>query len=95
MRLNNDLATFIKSGLLKIAAESNIYLFGSRTDDSAKGGDIDILCLSQTKIPRRLIREFKIEFYKNFGWRKIDIVNFTYDDNNIFKDITLKQAIEL
>jgi len=95
MRLNNDLATFIKSGFLKITEESNIYLFGSRTDDSAKGGDIDILCLSQTTIPRRLIREFKIEFYKNFGWRKIDIVNFTYDDNNIFKEITLKQAIEL
>lgn len=95
MRLDNEIAKFIKSGLIEIDECSEIYLFGSRTDDTAKGGDIDVLWLTQMKVPQHKIRKFKIKFYKIFGWRKLDIVNFTYHENNVFKDVTLKHAIEL
>ena len=43
MRLPEPKAKFLKDGLLEIQPESEVYLFGSRVDESARGGDIDIL----------------------------------------------------
>jgi len=95
MRLNPEQQDFIRGKLLKIDPKAVIYLFGSRVDDMAKGGDIDILILSESLLERKLIREFKINFYKKFGWQKIDIVNFlTYEDHP-FKNIALENSIQL
>ncbi len=95
MRLSADKAAFIKSGLLEVDPEARISLFGSRTNDQARGGDIDILVLTSKKIPRHKIRSFKIAFYKKFGWQKIDIVNFTHNEENAFKSIACEQAVPL
>lgn len=62
MRLSTKKTQHIKNSLKKLAPESEVYIFGSRADDSAKGGDI---------------------------------VNFTYDQEDVFKDIALSQAVEL
>lgn len=95
MRLSADKAAFIKSGLLNVDPDAKISLFGSRTDDQARGGDIDILVITSKKIPRHKIRTFKISFYKRFGWQKIDIVNFTDEEESIFKSIASEQAVPL
>jgi predicted nucleotidyltransferase len=95
MRLSNQVIQYIKSQLKRIEPESQVYIFGSRADDSAKGGDIDILWLTKEVMPKRTIRMFKIGFYKKFGWQKIDVVNFTFNQNDVFKDIALSQAVEL
>jgi predicted nucleotidyltransferase len=95
MRLSNQLIKYIKTQLKGIEPESQVYIFGSRTDDSAKGGDIDILWLTKEAIPQKTIRVFKIGFYKKFGWQKIDVVNFTFNQKDVFKDIALSHAIEL
>lgn len=95
MRLREDIASFIKSELKKIDPHSEVYLFGSRADDKAKGGDIDILWLTDKKIPKSKVRKLKIGFYKKFGWQKLDIVNITFQENNIFKKIAMQNAIEL
>ncbi|MCF8397570.1 MAG: nucleotidyltransferase domain-containing protein [Bacteroidales bacterium] len=95
MRLSSQKIQFIKNGLKNQAPESEVYIFGSRADDHAKGGDIDILWLTKEKIPQQNTRKFKVEFYKKFGWQKIDIVNFTFNQEDIFKDIALSQAEEL
>ncbi len=68
MRITDEMADFIKTGLKKIEPDSKVYLFGSRTDDQAKGGDIDILWLTSEKIPSSRIRPFRIGFFKKFGW---------------------------
>ena len=95
MRLEKDIIEFIKTGLNQADAKSKIFLFGSRTDDHAKGGDIDVLWLTQSRIPKSQIRAFKVKFYKEFGWRQVDIVNFTFDENENFKELALDQAIAL
>lgn len=95
MRLNPEQQTFIREKLLKIDPKADIYLFGSRVDDKAKGGDIDILILSKSLLAKTLIREFKISFYKKFGWQKIDVVNFLIDEDHPFKNIALENSIQL
>lgn len=95
MRLSIQKTQYIKAELKNISPESEVYVFGSRVDDSVRGGDIDILWLTKEAIPKRKIRKFKIGFYKKFGWQKIDIVNFSFNQKDVFKDIALNQAVEL
>ena len=72
-----------------------MYLFGSRIDDHKKGGDIDLLFLTNERIKGRDIRRFKVGFYQKFGEQKIDVVNFTKLQNHPFKSLALEHAIEL
>lgn len=52
MRLTKDQIQIIRTLLKRqFGAESTIWLFGSRTDDAAKGGDID-LYLEPARLPR-------------------------------------------
>ena len=81
---------FIRETASNLFPGSDIYLFGSRLDDKAKGGDIDLLILSENKIDNKKLREFRIKFYKTFGWQKIDLVNFTRSDNSTFKKLISK-----
>ena len=50
MRLNPEITEFLKAKILEISPEAKIYLFGSRARDEDKGGDIDILILSEHKL---------------------------------------------
>jgi predicted nucleotidyltransferase len=43
MRLSPKIYSSIKSRILELTPNADIFLFGSRVDDSAKGGDIDLL----------------------------------------------------
>lgn len=47
MRLTEQQITIIKSEIEKKDLDAKIYLFGSRVDDNALGGDIDLLVLSK------------------------------------------------
>ena len=95
MRLNTECKNYIKKQLGGIGEDIEIYLFGSRVNDFDKGGDIDILLLSEKPVDRRLIRNFRVGFFKKFGWQKIDIVTFLKGEENTFKKIALENAIKL
>lgn len=95
MRLSNDILNYLLTRGKIIFPGVDIYLFGSRVDDDAKGGDIDLLLLSNNKLSKSILREFRVEFYKRFGWQKIDLVNFTKDENSTFKNIALQNAIKI
>ena len=41
MRLNQNYIRVIKQAFFEVFNKGDIYLFGSRVDDSKKGGDID------------------------------------------------------
>ena len=92
MRLNPEIKAFIKETAEKLFPEAEIYLFGSRLNDMERGGDIDLLLLTEKKIEAKKMRNFRINFYKKFGWQKIDLVNFTKADNTAFKKLVLTKA---
>lgn len=95
MRINKDMQLFFKQEVQKINPEARVYLFGSRTDDTKKGGDIDILILSPEKIDMRKIIQLRVKLYQQFGEQKLDVVNFTYHEQSPLKDIILEDAILL
>lgn len=93
MRLDPGIRFFIKDYFSTTSA--CVYLFGSRVCDTAKGGDIDIMILSEKKIEHSQLRVFRREFFKKFGFRKIDIVNYTFGEESTFKSIISANAIKL
>ena len=95
MRLDDEIKDFLKQAIGEKIPGAELYLFGSRTDDEAKGGDIDLMILTTNPIEKKILRPIRIEFFKKFGWQKLDLVNFTKDDNSVFKRIIQTTAIEL
>jgi predicted nucleotidyltransferase len=55
--------------------DTKIYLFGSRLDDTKKGGDIDLLISFSDKsdLPNFRRLDFLVELKKQIGDRKIDV----------------------
>jgi predicted nucleotidyltransferase len=92
MRLKPEIKAFIKETATRLFPDSDIYLFGSRTDENKRGGDIDILLLSENKIENKVLRHFRLDFYKKFGWQIIDLDNLTTRDNSTFKKLILPNA---
>ena len=95
MRLDQNTANYLKELIQAEIPGSTICLFGSRAEDNARGGDIDLMILSHKPADKRIIRKIRVEFIKKFGWRKIDLVNFTYSDNSSFRKLIGINCIEL
>jgi len=85
----------IKNLVSGLVPDSECYLFGSRTLDDAKGGDIDLLLITQDKIPLRQILMLRREILNRIGEQKIDIVNFPRTSNHPFLKIAMDGAIQL
>ena len=92
--MNQNEIKILKDTLFIMSKEAKIYLFGSRTDDSKKGGDIDLLVLSDT-LSKKDIRKLRIEFIKNFGEQKIDIVLDSFSLSTPFCKYIFPKAIKL
>ena len=95
MRLNPEIANYLKQLILDKIPGSTIYLFGSRVDDMARGGDIDVMILTAEPTEKSVLRKVRIALIKKFGWQKIDLVNFTYSDKSIFKQVIESNCIQL
>ncbi|MFA4922697.1 MAG: nucleotidyltransferase domain-containing protein [Ignavibacteriaceae bacterium] len=74
MRLKEFEIEAIKSSVKKYDENSRVFLFGSRTDDTKKGGDIDILIISD-KIKNKEIRKIRLGIFDLIGEQKIDIIS--------------------
>ena len=79
MRLSEQEKKIIKSVIAEIFGEAKVYLFGSRLDESKKGGDIDLFVIAQdrtelfhkkikalAKLERILHKLVDIVVHKNF-----------------------------
>jgi len=95
MRLNPEIANYMKQLIQEKIPGSTIYLFGSRVDDKARGGDIDLMILTNEPADKRIFRKIRLEFIKKYGWRKVDLVNFTYSDESSFRRLINTSCIPL
>ena len=95
MRLSKSKADFLKQTIKLYLPSAAVYLFGSRTKDDQRGGDIDILIIGNRKLTGQEKRSIKISFYKQFGEQKIDLVSYTNTDDANFKKIALMEGIKL
>ena len=79
MRLSEQEKKIIKSVIAEIFGEARVYLFGSRLDESKRGGDIDLFVIAQdktdlfhkkikalAKLERALHKPVDIVVHKNF-----------------------------
>lgn len=72
MRLSADEARTIGGEVRRIDPQAEIYLYGSRTKDSERGGDIDLLIVSD-KLSFRDFLQLRIAILDRIGWQQLDL----------------------
>jgi uncharacterized protein len=92
MRLNEKEISVIKSVVKEFDSKAEVKLYGSRVDDAKKGGDIDLLIISN-KITFSEKLSILIKLKENIGDQKIDIL--IYDPNKTFHRIAYKESVRL
>ena len=91
MRLSEFEINAIKETAIEIFKEVKIILFGSRVDDTLKGGDIDLYLILNQK-PHFLDKpKFLAKLKRKIGEQKIDVV-IDYPERK--KDLIDKEALE-
>jgi len=83
----------------KIAfGECELILFGSRVDDSKRGGDIDLYIDLEERLPYSVVFSKKIDFLvalkEKIGEQKIDVV-ISKDKSRSIEQEALKYGIKL
>ena len=89
MRISKRIIGILQDNIKKSFGDVNVYLFGSRTDDKKRGGDIDLAI--DTNISKQEFRKKKSLFFSmliriDFDY-KIDIVNFNTKDELLYNEI--------
>ena len=80
MRLTDEQRDAIRNAVRdRFGPEATVYLFGSRTDDHRRGGDIDLLVeLPEKKSDPTSVVELKLraiaDIQRRIGDRKIDLI---------------------
>jgi predicted nucleotidyltransferase len=93
MRLTTNEISAIKNCISEFDPVAKIYLYGSRTRNNAKGGDIDLLILTD-KIHLEEKIKLKLKLYDALGEQKIDIL-IPNEENKAFVELALKNGILL
>lgn len=97
MRLSETLKDAILKAIHESFGNVEIYLFGSRTDDTKRGGDIDIAI--RTDMTREHFRKHKIAFVSllmRMGFDlKIDVVQYNDSMDALLKSEIQSKSIKL
>jgi predicted nucleotidyltransferase len=93
MRLTHLEQQAIKQTILEADPGAQVFLFGSRVDDTKKGGDIDLLVLSR-KLGFDDKLKIKGRLAELIGEQRIDLV-IASDTTKPFVRIALEQGVEL
>ncbi len=73
MRLTSEQQRSIRQSVREADPAAAVYLFGSRVDDARRGGDIDLLVLSQRIGLRERLR-LLLRLEDRLGAQRIDLV---------------------
>ena len=93
MRLNLFEQKIIKQTANEFDAKAKVFLYGSRADDTQKGGDIDLLIFSE-KLLQENASEIRNRLCELLGEQKIDIV-IVKDNSEPFTRLALKKSVLL
>lgn len=97
MRLSETLKSSILKAIQGSFGNVEIYLFGSRTDDTKRGGDIDIAI--RTDMTREHFRKHKIAFVSllmRMGFDlKIDLVQYHDSMDTLLKSEIQNKGIRI
>lgn len=95
VRITVKQALSIRNAIEEAVPEAEPFLFGSRTDNSSRGGDIDILLLTDQKLPLSKLLRIRRIILQKIGDQKLDLVNFSRDSDSPFKKLILETAVRL
>lgn len=93
MRLKEREISAIRETVLGLDSEAQVYLFGSRTDDAKRGGDIDLLIMSRA-LRRGDAGKIRWRLWERLGEQKIDIL-IAEDTSDPFVRMALKGGMPL
>jgi len=95
MRLSKKYIEVIKDAFDEVFNKGEIYLFGSRVDDSKKGGDIDLYLVLQehTDLFRKKLK-FLAKIKRVLGEQKIDVV-FNLDSDRLIEKEAKQWGVKL
>jgi predicted nucleotidyltransferase len=74
MRLSDHDRVLIKEAVSRHIPDGKVYLFGSRTDEARRGGDIDLLIIGRRSVHRRDLVALRLELLERLGDQKIDVL---------------------
>ncbi|RKZ77464.1 MAG: nucleotidyltransferase domain-containing protein [Candidatus Parabeggiatoa sp. nov. 1] len=94
MRLSKFEQQIIKQSIYPFDKQAEIVLFGSRTNDAARGGDIDLLIISN-KIKRHQLGEIRWQLWEKLGEQKIDLVLSDKQLLDTFARVAFEQGVKL
>ena len=101
MRLTQQEIQIIKSSVHEVMGENaTVWLFGSRVDDSKRGGDIDLFIETDLSEPReRLLKKSQLwsKLQLRLGEQRIDIVLAATpsDEPKLIEQVARKTGIPL
>lgn len=93
MRISDIEKKVIIGSIIGSDPSAEIYLFGSRADDTQKDGDIDILIFSE-KIDFKEKLQIKARIFKKLEEQKIDLV-VIWDKEDPFVHLALETGVLL
>ena len=73
MRLTPNEQKIITEAIHALDQEAQIYLFGSRVKDHLKGGDIDLLVISQN-LEFADVLKLRRTILDQIGWQQLDLI---------------------
>jgi predicted nucleotidyltransferase len=93
MRLSEFEINAINEVFINTFYKGSVYLFGSRANDSKKGGDIDLYIIPHDKenVAEKKI-DFLVKLKQRIGEQKVDIV-ISEDDNRAIDIIAKEEGV--
>lgn len=95
MRLRHKEIAIIKEAVAQALPDAEVFLFGSRIDDTKRGGDIDLLIRGTEAIPDNTLGLIRIRLQGKLGEQKIDIIYHQIGTTNTLVDVIEDEAVKL